>query len=217
MRWRAKPFICFWLSYVFVSKFSRNQHEIACTIKQIVAVGRPEALVSAKCQLQTVDYHKSQNASEQNSSVQFSSKWYLCARKSPYALRPVSQNFPQRCFWDGSNVRLSDDGPLSSFQGKSSSASSFRLRKQNYNVYWSQVWIKLILKLVCSKVGYSHHFNKAYKIPAGDRVAGVASLTLPESRLCATREEGTQHPHSASASSFRQLALKTHLFKSACN
>ena len=31
------------------------------------------------------------------SSVLFSSRWYLCARKSPYALHPVSQKFPQRC------------------------------------------------------------------------------------------------------------------------
>ena len=52
--------------------------------------------------------------------VQFSSRWYLCAQKIPYALHPVSQKFPQ-C----SNVRLIDDGPLSSFQGRSSSASAF--------------------------------------------------------------------------------------------
>ena len=58
-------------------------------------------------------------------SVQFSSSCYLCARKSPYALHPVSQKFPQCCFWHGSNVRLTDDGPHSSFQGRSSSASSF--------------------------------------------------------------------------------------------
>ena len=31
------------------------------------------------------------------SSVQFSSGWSLCARKSPYTLHPVSQRFPQRC------------------------------------------------------------------------------------------------------------------------
>ena len=37
----------------------------------------------------------------------------------------VSQKFPQRCLWKGSNVRLTDDGPLSSFQGRSSNASSF--------------------------------------------------------------------------------------------
>ena len=61
----------------------------------------------------------------QSSSVQFSSRWYLCARKSPHALHPISQTFPQRCLWNGSNVRLTDDGPLSSFQGRSSSASSF--------------------------------------------------------------------------------------------
>ena len=59
------------------------------------------------------------------SSVQFSSRWYLCPRKSPYALHPVSEKFPQRCLWNSSKVRLNDDGPLSSFQGRSSSASSF--------------------------------------------------------------------------------------------
>ena len=57
--------------------------------------------------------------------VQFSSRWYLCARKSPYALHPVSQKFPQRRQGNSSNVRLTDDGRLSSFQGRSSSASSF--------------------------------------------------------------------------------------------
>ena len=38
---------------------------------------------------------------------------------------PVFQKFPQLCLWNGSNVRLIDDGPLSSFQGRSSSTSSF--------------------------------------------------------------------------------------------
>ena len=51
-------------------------------------------------------------------TVQFSSRWYLCARKSSYALHPISLKFPQRCLWNGSNVRLIDDGPLSSFQGR---------------------------------------------------------------------------------------------------
>ena len=63
--------------------------------------------------------------SVQFNSVQFSSRWYLCARKIPYALHPVSQKFPQRCLWNGFNVRLIGDGPLSSFQGRSSRASSF--------------------------------------------------------------------------------------------
>ena len=38
---------------------------------------------------------------------------------------PVSQKFPQRCLWNGPNVCLINDGPLSSFQGRSPSASSF--------------------------------------------------------------------------------------------
>ena len=37
------------------------------------------------------------------------------------------QTFPQRCRRNGSNVRLTDDGPFSSFQGRSSSASSFNV------------------------------------------------------------------------------------------
>ena len=45
--------------------------------------------------------------------------------KRPYALRLFSQKFPQYCLWNDSNVRLVDDGLLSSFQGRSSSASSF--------------------------------------------------------------------------------------------
>ena len=36
-----------------------------------------------------------------------------------------SHMFPQPCHLNGSNVRLTDDGPLLSFQGRSSSASSF--------------------------------------------------------------------------------------------
>ena len=44
---------------------------------------------------------------------------------SSYALHPVSQKFPQCCLWNSSSVRLIDNGPLSAFQGGSSSASSF--------------------------------------------------------------------------------------------
>ena len=51
--------------------------------------------------------------------VQFSSRWYLCAQKCPYVLKSLSlRNFP--------NVRLIDDGPLSSFQERLSSASFFQ-------------------------------------------------------------------------------------------
>ena len=63
--------------------------------------------------------------SDKFSSVQFSSRWYLCARKSQDTLYPVSQRFLQRCLGNGSNVRLIDDGPFSSSQGRSSSASFF--------------------------------------------------------------------------------------------
>ena len=42
--------------------------------------------------------------SEMGSSVQFSSRWYLCTRKSPYVLHPIFQNFPQRCLSNGSTI-----------------------------------------------------------------------------------------------------------------
>ena len=58
-------------------------------------------------------------------AAQFSSRWNQCAQKSPYALHPVSQKFPERRLWNGSSVRLIDDGLLSSIQGRSSCASSF--------------------------------------------------------------------------------------------
>ena len=57
------------------------------------------------------------------SSVQFSSRWYLCAWKSPYALHPICQKFPQHHLWNDSNVWLIDNGPLSSFQGRLSGIS----------------------------------------------------------------------------------------------
>ena len=44
--------------------------------------------------------------------LQFSSRWYLCTQKSPYALHPFSQKFPQHCLWNGSKVHLIDAGPL---------------------------------------------------------------------------------------------------------
>ena len=56
-----------------------------------------------------------------NKLKQFTSRWYLRTGKSPYALHPVSQ----RCLWNGSSISLTDDGPLSSFQGRLSSTSSF--------------------------------------------------------------------------------------------
>ena len=58
-------------------------------------------------------------------SVQFCSRVYLFAWNWPYAFHPLSRRFPQCCPRNSSNVHLIDDGSLSSFQGRSSSASSF--------------------------------------------------------------------------------------------
>ena len=59
------------------------------------------------------------DSSVQSNSVQV--KWHLCARKSPLFCGPYHvSNFPQRCLSNSSNVHLTDDGTLSSFQGRSS-------------------------------------------------------------------------------------------------
>ena len=63
--------------------------------------------------------------------VQFSSRWCLCAQKSLYALHHISQKFPRRRVCNGSNVRLIDNGPLSSFQWRSSSASLFHVYRDD--------------------------------------------------------------------------------------
>ena len=54
-----------------------------------------------------------------------SSRWYLCTWKSPCALHPFSQRFPQCCLWNGSSVCLIYGVPLSSFQRRSLSACLF--------------------------------------------------------------------------------------------
>ena len=55
------------------------------------------------------------------SQVQFSAWWYLCARKSPYRRSiPSPRSFRNVAFWKSSSVRLIDDGPLSSFERRSS-------------------------------------------------------------------------------------------------
>ena len=40
------------------------------------------------------DRDRQRNRDRDTQRVQFSSRWYLCARKSPYALYHVSQKFP---------------------------------------------------------------------------------------------------------------------------
>ena len=65
---------------------------------------------------------QSVDSSLPNATAQF--KVVSMRSENPYALHP-SLNTPKRCLLNNSNVRLIDDGPLSSFQGRSSSASSF--------------------------------------------------------------------------------------------
>ena len=76
-------------------------------------------------------------------SVQISSSWYLCAQKSPCALYPVSRKFPQCCLWNGSNVHLTDDGPVN------------LVRSSNKNSNWS---IHKEQHLVCRD--YSKHIHR---------------------------------------------------------
>ena len=65
---------------------------------------------------------------------------YAREKAHNHALHPVSQKFPQRCLWNGSSVCLIDDGALSSFQGRSSSAS---LKRFQCSSYWR--WPSLVL------------------------------------------------------------------------
>ena len=57
--------------------------------------------------------------------VRFSPRWCLQARKSKYALLPISKKLPQRCVRNSASVSLTDDGPFSSLRGRSSSISFF--------------------------------------------------------------------------------------------
>ena len=42
----------------------------------------------------------------QVSSVQFSSRWYICGWESSYVLHPFSQKFPQHCHWNSLNISM---------------------------------------------------------------------------------------------------------------
>ena len=60
------------------------------------------------------------------STITFSSvQGGIYALGKAYMRSTPSQKFPQRCLWNGSNVRLIDVGPFSSFQGRLSSTSFF--------------------------------------------------------------------------------------------
>ena len=61
-------------------------------------------------------------------NIQFNYSIFSSVQDGIYTLGKVhmrSQVFPQCCLWNSSNVCLSDDGPLSSCQGRPSSASFF--------------------------------------------------------------------------------------------
>ena len=76
-------------------------------------------------QVSLLPCHCSGDHPKYTATVQFSSRWYLCAWKSPYRFHPISQKFPWHCLWNNANVYLTDDGPLSSFRGELSSTSPF--------------------------------------------------------------------------------------------
>ena len=58
-------------------------------------------------------------------TVQLSSRWYLGTWKSPGVLHPVSEKFPQHCFWNSLTVLLIDGGSFLPFAGRLLSASFF--------------------------------------------------------------------------------------------
>jgi len=101
-------------------------------------------------------------------SVQFSSRLYLCAWKSPYAPHPVSQTFPHYCLWNSSNVRLTDDWTLSDwtrpFKG-ARRAFPLLLRLSTPGDLWCDV-----LSFVCSqKVSQvPQHFRSSETQTTGD-------------------------------------------------
>ena len=56
-------------------------------------------------------------------SFSFSSRWHRSARKGPYALRPVSQQSPQGCPRNSTNICLVEHRSLSTLEGGMSAAS----------------------------------------------------------------------------------------------
>ena len=53
----------------------------------------------------------------------FSSRWHCSARKGPYALRPISQQSPQGCPRNSTNICLVEHRSLSTLEGGMSAAS----------------------------------------------------------------------------------------------
>ena len=83
--------VCYWYVEVFEQCFHGNW----CTLS---TVGAEVSNAHGSTQRSTPLHVIYKAFKYDRVSVQFSSKWYLCTRKCPYALHPVSQNFPQSCF-----------------------------------------------------------------------------------------------------------------------
>ena len=58
-------------------------------------------------------------------SFSFSSRWHRSARKCPHAFRPVSQQSPQGCPRNSTNIRLVEHRSSSTLEGGMSAASPF--------------------------------------------------------------------------------------------
>ena len=105
-----------------IRKLTWENRLFDCFSSTITILGEPLIACGAGPRFWSIQLLWKETRSLKTASRQpYSSRWFLCARKSPYALLPVSHTFPQLCVWNSSNVRLIDDGP----QGRSSTASSF--------------------------------------------------------------------------------------------
>ena len=140
------------------------------------------------------------------SSVQFSSRWHLCAR----------EEFPQCCLQNRSNVGLTDDGPFTSSQGRSSFYASLlqatdgevytRISKQHHSFNISQLfffisWIRIDISIKNNNGGNITKCKKYKKIATPYQIlvqaasprSGISSAEPPQSFL------GPRLPPSVSA------------------
>ena len=54
------------------------------------------SLCAKRCSSNRLSGQQEEEKKRRTRTVQSNSRWYVCARKSPYALHPVSQTFPQQ-------------------------------------------------------------------------------------------------------------------------
>ena len=78
-----------------------------CLIDNVINPGG--YIISRVSSLTAVNFHPS--------SVQLSSRWYLCAQKSPYTLHPVSRKFPLRYLSNSSHVCMIGNVHLNGIAG----------------------------------------------------------------------------------------------------